>query len=225
MRRLTCTEILIPVENKCSVTMADGVLISVEGIDGSGTTTITNALSGEYPNALVTEEPTDTFVGKVTHESIDEASPFETLCWFAADRWQHVHNEILPALRDGRLVIVDRYAHSTLTYQAVALSEAIQRRQKPTLKQLTPYVEQVTPVLPNFVLFVDDRPDMTSERTDDDCWYERDKKFQRKVSNLYRISLGSEFDDTVQRITAQDIDTKIRNSIDALDDFLREYDA
>jgi len=39
---------------------------------------------------------------------------------FAADRFEHVENEILPALREGRLVISDRYVYSSLAYQGAA---------------------------------------------------------------------------------------------------------
>jgi len=39
---------------------------------------------------------------------------------FAADRVEHVENEVLPALREGRLVISDRYVYSSLAYQGAA---------------------------------------------------------------------------------------------------------
>jgi len=39
---------------------------------------------------------------------------------FAADRLEHVENEVLPALRQGRLVVSDRYVYSSLAYQGAA---------------------------------------------------------------------------------------------------------
>lgn len=39
---------------------------------------------------------------------------------FAADRVEHVENEIKPALADGRLVISDRYVYSSVAYQGGA---------------------------------------------------------------------------------------------------------
>ena len=39
---------------------------------------------------------------------------------FAADRFEHVENEIRPALRGGQLVISDRYVYSSLAYQGAA---------------------------------------------------------------------------------------------------------
>jgi dTMP kinase len=39
---------------------------------------------------------------------------------FAADRVEHVENEVLPALYEGKLVISDRYVYSSLAYQGAA---------------------------------------------------------------------------------------------------------
>jgi len=39
---------------------------------------------------------------------------------FAADRLEHVENEVLPALRQGLLVVSDRYVYSSLAYQGAA---------------------------------------------------------------------------------------------------------
>jgi dTMP kinase len=39
---------------------------------------------------------------------------------FAADRIEHLENEVLPALNEGRLVISDRYVYSSLAYQGAA---------------------------------------------------------------------------------------------------------
>jgi dTMP kinase len=37
---------------------------------------------------------------------------------FAADRYQHLRAEILPSLQSGKIVVCDRYLHSSLAYQA-----------------------------------------------------------------------------------------------------------
>ena len=39
---------------------------------------------------------------------------------FAADRIEHLENEVIPALKEGRLVISDRYVYSSLAYQGAA---------------------------------------------------------------------------------------------------------
>jgi dTMP kinase len=39
---------------------------------------------------------------------------------FAADRVEHVQKEILPALKEGKIVVCDRYLYSSLAYQGSA---------------------------------------------------------------------------------------------------------
>ena len=41
--------------------------------------------------------------------------------FFAADRMDHLNNEVIPKLRDGIHVIADRYYHSSFAYQSVEL--------------------------------------------------------------------------------------------------------
>jgi dTMP kinase len=96
-----------------------GRLVTLEGIDGSGKTTLGKALA-ERLGALHTREPTDGVAGRAirgltAEQGFDERA---VLHLFLADRLQHVNNEILPALEAGKLVICDRFMHSTMAYQA-----------------------------------------------------------------------------------------------------------
>jgi dTMP kinase len=36
---------------------------------------------------------------------------------FAADRFEHVEKEVIPALKEGKIVVSDRYVYSSLAYQ------------------------------------------------------------------------------------------------------------
>ena len=48
------------------------MLITLEGIDGSGKTTVWEALSDRYPEAVFTHEPTDTWYGDAVNRAIDD---------------------------------------------------------------------------------------------------------------------------------------------------------
>lgn len=104
-----------------------GAFICIEGLDGCGKTTQTKLLVEKLQrgyNAIYTAEPSDGKIGVFIRKSIlygerRSASPTEALL-FAADRVEHVENEVLPALRQGKLVISDRYIYSSLAYQGAA---------------------------------------------------------------------------------------------------------
>ena len=106
-------------------TKGQGLLISVEGIDGAGKTTqaywLKQALESMGFPTIYTTEPTYSRVGSLIRvlSFVEESfidGVVEALL-FAADRRIHVNEVIEPKLRNGYVVIVDRYIHSSLAYQ------------------------------------------------------------------------------------------------------------
>ncbi len=103
----------------------DGKFITFEGIDGSGKSTQLRILSGDLVgrgvNVLSTREPGGTPLGRRLRETFleteENVAPMAELLLFAADRAQHVEFLIKPALKEGRIVISDRYADATAAYQ------------------------------------------------------------------------------------------------------------
>ncbi len=104
-----------------------GVFIIIEGLDGSGKTTqavlLTKKLSESY-NVFCTAEPSNGKIGTFIRESClygEKRIPTEAeALLFAADRIEHIQNEIRLALDEGKLVICDRYIYSSLAYQGSA---------------------------------------------------------------------------------------------------------
>jgi dTMP kinase len=100
--------------------------ISFEGLDGTGKTTQLKALESYFRDqgrsCVITREPGGTPLGSLIRQVLLEvgqqpiAAPTE-LFLYVADRAQHVHDVILPALVAGKIVICDRYTDSTLAYQ------------------------------------------------------------------------------------------------------------
>ncbi len=104
--------------------LKQGILIAVEGIDGSGKSTlvkhITEQLSSQLP-IIATKEPGGTPLGKqlrtlVQERTVPLCSKAEYLL-FATDRAQHFDELIIPALANNKIVISDRMADSSLIYQ------------------------------------------------------------------------------------------------------------
>ena len=102
-----------------------GLFLVVEGIDGAGTTTqakrLYEALQSQEIDCHLTREPSDGPIGRLLREILagdhkpNDATSLGLL--FAADRADHLQREVLPALESGKLVISDRYYHSSLAYQ------------------------------------------------------------------------------------------------------------
>ena len=102
------------------------MLITLEGIDGSGKTTAWRALRERYPDAAFTREPTDSWYGEAVARSIgdDDADPLAELFLYTADHADHLSRVVRPALAEGRFVVSDRYSDSRYAYQAATLAEA-----------------------------------------------------------------------------------------------------
>ncbi|MEM2098988.1 MAG: dTMP kinase [Candidatus Bathyarchaeia archaeon] len=104
-----------------------GLFICIEGLDGCGKTTHAKLLAKRLRlshGAVYTAEPSRGKIGVFIRKSFlygekRLSSSVEALL-FAADRLEHVQREVLPALREGRLVISDRYIYSSLAYQGAA---------------------------------------------------------------------------------------------------------
>ena len=102
------------------------MLITLEGLDGSGKTTVWEALHDVYPDATFTREPTDSWYGEAVARSTadDDADPLAELFLYTADHADHLSRTVAPSLAAGELVISDRYSDSRFAYQAATLAES-----------------------------------------------------------------------------------------------------
>ena len=102
-----------------------GAFIVFEGIDGSGKSTHIRLLCSELRrqghDVLRTSEPSRGRIGRFIREysksGTSRLPPEVEALLFAADRFEHVRRVIEPALGKGRIVVSDRYVHSSLAYQ------------------------------------------------------------------------------------------------------------
>ncbi len=94
-----------------------GKLITFEGIDGSGKTTIAKILHSKIEKSIFTTEPTDSWLGKSVKKALEEKRDAITIAFlFLADRNEHI-KEIKKWLNEGKIVICDRFIDSTFAYQ------------------------------------------------------------------------------------------------------------
>jgi len=100
-----------------------GLFIAIDGPSGIGKSTITgllaDVLSAHNLPVLATKEPTATPLGSLARFGTDDYRGLSLACLVAADRYQHLEQEIRPALRAGRIVICDRYVASSLVLQGL----------------------------------------------------------------------------------------------------------
>jgi dTMP kinase len=122
-------------------------LITFEGVEGAGKTTLAQHLAdwlrAQGVSVRLTREPGGSPLGEhlrplLLHAPLDA---WAELFLFLADRRQHTLQVILPALEQGAWVLCDRYADSTLVYQGYGRgldTELIRRLNALATGDLTP---------------------------------------------------------------------------------------
>jgi len=100
------------------------LLITIEGIDGTGKSTLLTGLKSQLADLdpIFTREPGATWVGESVRRAIaEQIDPITEASLFVADHAAHLSTLVRPALSQGRLVISDRYSDSRFAYQSVTL--------------------------------------------------------------------------------------------------------
>ena len=145
-----------------------GLFLTFEGIEGSGKSTqvarLAAALQGESCGRLVTREPGGTPLGRRLRDvllapdaDVRAHEPLTEALLMVADRAEHVARVILPALDEGRIVLCDRHADSTLAYQGGGSGVA-----RDTLVQLNRIATR--DLVPDLTLLYDLDPGVALER-------------------------------------------------------------
>ena len=127
----------------------NGIFITFEGTDASGKTTQIGLLS-EYLEKkgvphIVTREPGGTAIGEKVRTIIldkenSEMFPATEALLYAASRAQLTGQVVRPALREGKVVISDRFLDSSIAYQGYGrnLGDMIRRINEPAVEGLKP---------------------------------------------------------------------------------------
>ena len=137
-----------------------GVFVCFEGGEGAGKSTqallLRERLEAAGHVVLLTHEPGDTPVGaKVRRIVLDPATGeladrTEALL-YAADKAEHIHAVVRPALERGEVVVTDRYVDSTLAYQGAGRAlpdQELERVARWATRDLRPHLTVVLDVPP-----------------------------------------------------------------------------
>lgn len=185
------------------------MLITFEGIDGSGKTTQTRLLKkyleSKGKKVLLTEEPTHDVIGKALIKMMkDKAHSWVEAIMFSADRAMHCEKVIIPNL--NKIVICDRYTHSTLAYQTAM---GLDRKWIECLNANAP--------IPDITIYLDVSPETAlkriSKRAKQTIKYEKleiltkvRKEYLRMKSNTFKIINAEK--------TIQEIHNEVRSLIE-----------
>ncbi|WP_094227267.1 dTMP kinase [Methanolobus psychrotolerans] len=155
-----------------------GKLITLEGIDGSGKSTITGRLKSNpvFYEFVFTREPTTGWIGEAVNRAIhSDTDDLAELLLFTADHAEHISKLIIPALKSGKNVISDRYSGSRYAYQGMTLKN----RFADPMKWIQDIHKNWT-VDPDLTILFDIEPGIAVER----CGNRGDKTKFEKISFL-----------------------------------------
>jgi dTMP kinase len=100
------------------------MFVTFEGPEGAGKSTALKSIASKLTtlnhSVLTTREPGGGALGRRIRQMLleeDAVSPETELLLFLADRANHVETIIRPALEEGKIVLCDRHADSTIVYQ------------------------------------------------------------------------------------------------------------
>ncbi len=169
------------------------MLITFEGIDGSGKSTqarlLDRELEAEGQHPLLVREPGGTELSERVREILLNPAltivPFAELLLFSAARAQLIAERIRPALQEGRIVLCDRFYDSTTAYQGAG-------RQVEDLAWIQDFNRRVTGgLVPHRTYFLDIDPAAALARgaplfMDYDRMEAAGLDFQQRVALAYR---------------------------------------
>jgi dTMP kinase len=159
-----------------------GVFICIEGLDGSGKTThvrrLVRNLQEKGFDAVYTTEPSRGEFGRFIRASVlqgEERLPRVVEAFlFAVDRVDHLEKEVEPALREGKIVVSDRYVYSSLAYQGAAGLDL-------------GWIEEINRLVlpPDLAIYIDVPPEVVVRRIRREKSIMETLETQRKVRDVY----------------------------------------
>ncbi|MFB3766247.1 MAG: dTMP kinase [Methanotrichaceae archaeon] len=191
----------------------NGLLITLEGIDGSGKTTALKMLQDRLAQSVpqrrfvFTAEPTNNEAGQILrarlsaniqdistqdigtqeYDALLMARKMEELFLFMADHSNQLASVIIPSLNAGNIVISDRYTDSTAAYQGVTLQGVVQDPVNWIINLCKPW-----DIKPNITLLFAIDPALALERI----------RSRRNREKFERLEFLREVDSNFRRIAA-----------------------
>lgn len=169
--------------------MSQGLFITIEGVEGCGKSTQREKLAQWFESqgrtVVCTREPGGSEIGGRLRELIlSPGAPikhqYTEIFLFYADRLEHIHQVVQPALNRGDVVICDRYVDSTYAYQ-------VGGRQIP--RELVDQLNQWIEVMPHWTVLLDIDPEegirRAKKRAALDRFEQEHMEFHERVRSEY----------------------------------------
>lgn len=187
--------------------MNRGWFIVFEGCDGSGKTTVSQGvykklLEAGYP-VIYTREPGGIDISEQIRRIILDPSNLamdsrtEALL-YAASRRQHLAEKVIPALKENKIIICDRFLYSSLVYQGYARNIGIEEVYKINEFAIEGY-------MPDRTIFLDVLPEVGLERIQTRAFKDRldqeSMDFHNRVYEGYQI-INERYADTIEKFDA-----------------------
>ncbi|MCM3768395.1 dTMP kinase [Neobacillus niacini] len=183
----------------------NGVFITFEGPDGAGKTTILGMVAERLQNVLVTREPGGIDIAEQIRRVIlakenTAMDPRTEALLYAAARRQHLAERVKPALKEGKIVLCDRFVDSSLAYQGYARGLGIEEVW--SINQFA-----IENMLPELTVYFDIEPELGLQRINKNKGREINRldleklEFHQKVREGYHI-LMERFPDRIVKIDA-----------------------
>jgi dTMP kinase len=174
------------------------MLITLEGIEGSGKTTQIDYIAAYLQKSgldyIITKEPGGTLLGeKIRSILLDPGNinihPMTELLLYAADRVQHIKTLISPMMATGKIVICDRFCDSTTVYQGFTRGidiSLIQRLNSLVFEGLVPDITFILDLDPEIGLNRAWKQINDGSRSESETRFENEKlQFHESVRNGY----------------------------------------
>lgn len=145
--------------------------ISFEGGEGSGKTTVMKLVERHIEakgyEVLCTREPGGVPIAEQIRDILlcvenTALDPITESLLFAAARRQHLIEKVLPAMEQGKVILMDRYVDSSLAYQGYARGLGVER-----IRTLNDFA--IEGHLPDITFFIDIPPGVGLERIQKNC--------------------------------------------------------
>lgn len=163
--------------------------ITFEGPEGAGKTSVITKVSqklAEDFDVITTREPGGVPTGEEIRRVVLDGDNMDIrteAMLFAASRREHLVEKVIPALKDGKIVLCDRYIDSSLAYQGYARGISIEEVQ--TLNEFA-----INGLYPDLTIYLDVSAEVGRQRIlknnrDQNRLDQEDKAFHEKVIEGY----------------------------------------
>ena len=195
-----------------------GYFISFEGIDGSGKSTqiqrLADFLRSLRFDIVVTREPGGSVGGEEIRKlllqgDVDRWSAETEILLFTAARRDHLERIILPAMKNGQIVICDRFTDSTRMYQGM---------RGPKLKKLVDMLDkEVIGHDPDLTILIDIDPEIglrraKSRETVEERFEDFGLELQKKMRKGF-LDLSKQFSNRISVIDGLQSEDKVSKEI------------